>query len=108
MLKHYGRICSTYLNVPAVYVSDVAFWLNNCHIWRKEAWKDIKEYIFEYTKIYGPKEFDEVLKEQYGNYQKYIIGKSEHGEVFFDTEKPYTYYLNEGREELEKYATTEH
>ena len=34
--------------------------------------------------------------------------RNEHGDVFFDPEKPYTYYLNEGKDILLEYANSEH
>lgn len=106
--KHYDNICSKYSNYNSELVSDFSFWLDRRHIWKKKSWEDLSEYQFEYAKVLGPKDYDYILKEQYNNYNEFIVGNSEHGEVFFDTEKPYTYYLDEGRKELEKYATTEH
>ena len=106
LIKHYDNICSNYSKKKTNLVCDIAFWVENYNAWVVDAWEDITDYSFEYTRVPGPKEYDYVLKEQYGNYSEFIIGNSEHGDVFFDTEKPYTYYLNEGREELEKYATT--
>ena len=108
MIKHYSKICSKYSNDESSLVSDFSFWLDRANIWGKNLWEEKTYYQFEYIKVPGPRNYGCVLKEQYGEYEKHIIGKSEHGEVFFDTERPYTYYLNEGEKELEQYAATKH
>lgn len=108
MMAIYNKKCAKYSIEKNNLVSDFAFLLDRAYIYDKNAWKEVDYLEFEYIKVPVPKKYDYVLKEQYGNYSEFIIGNSEHGDVFFDTEKPYTYYLNEGREELEKYATTEH
>ena len=56
----------------------------------------------------GPKEYDYYLKTLYGEYNVFVKDGNLHGDVLFNPDKPYTYYYNEGRKELEEYATTEH
>lgn len=51
---------------------------------------------FEYLQVCIPKEYDALLRRQYGNYMEIPKDKngSKHGSVFFDTEKSYTQYIN--------------
>lgn len=61
---------------------------------RKKEWYSDTVYLpFEYLKIPAPVHYDEVLKNQYGDYHKLVKGKSGHGRLFFDTETPYRYYM---------------
>lgn len=61
---------------------------------RKKEWYSDTVYLpFEYLEIPVPACYDEVLKNQYGNYHKLLKGRSGHGRLFFDTEKPYRYYM---------------
>ncbi len=108
MIKHYNNICSKYSDSKSQLVSNFSFWADKGNVWNKTLWENLSQYQFEYLKVPGPKDYDSVLREEYGEYEKYVIGTSEHGDVFFDTEKPYTYYLNEGREGLERYAGSEY
>lgn len=44
---------------------------------------------FEDVSILVPAGYDQLLRKQYGDYNKYVIGKSSHGELYFDTDKSY-------------------
>ena len=48
---------------------------------------------FEFLKVPVCKNFDHALTEIFGDWHKFVIGKSIHGDVFFDTSKPYTSYI---------------
>lgn len=50
---------------------------------------------FEFIKIPVPSNYDEYLSCLYGNYKEFVIGNSSHGELLWDTNRPYTEYLNE-------------
>lgn len=39
------------------------------------------------------KNYREVLKINYGNWEKHIIGAAAHGGMFIDVERPYTEYF---------------
>ncbi len=49
---------------------------------------------FEFLKIPVFAAYDKFLTEQYGDYSKFIIGKSDHGESIIDTDSSYKKYLN--------------
>ena len=48
---------------------------------------------FEFLKVPVCKNYDHALTEDFGDWHKFVIGKSLHGDVLFDTSKPYTEYL---------------
>lgn len=48
---------------------------------------------FEFLKVPVCKNYDHALTQVFGDWHKYVIGGSLHGETFFDTEKSYTYYI---------------
>jgi len=47
---------------------------------------------FEMLYINVPNGYKEILTQQYGDWNKYVIGGSYHGEVFIDLDNPYTLY----------------
>ena len=49
---------------------------------------------FEFIKVPVCKNYDHALTQVFGDWHKYVIGGSIHNQIFFDTEKSYTYYLN--------------
>ena len=49
---------------------------------------------FEFLKIPVPVNYHAILSRTYGDYMKFVIGTSLHGNVFFDTDKSYTEYTN--------------
>lgn len=58
--------------------------------------KDLSDVLyipFEMLEIPAPVGYEHILTHTYGNWKKYVVGGSEHGGVFFDTDKPYTEYL---------------
>lgn len=48
---------------------------------------------FEFCTIPVCKNYDEVLKNNYGDYRRFEMGASYHGEIFFDVNKSYRDYL---------------
>ena len=48
---------------------------------------------FENLIIPIPHNYESVLVKQYGDWKKYVIGTSVHGEILFDTSTPYTKYI---------------
>ena len=70
------------------------------HLWQKEWFSDTKRVEFEKLMINIPIGYDQRLKKEYGDYMKIVMGSTQHGDVFFDTEIPYTEYLNEKKEKL--------
>ena len=48
---------------------------------------------FEFLKVPVCKNYDHALTQVFGDWHKYVIGSSLHGDIFIDTEKSYTYYI---------------
>lgn len=90
--KKYERICSKYNNKQTKYLCLFCF---GYEILRRERSKyaQVVELDFENRKLPAPYQYVDVLALQYGDWKKYVIGKSFHGNVFFDTEHSYLEYL---------------
>lgn len=63
-------------------------------IWNKDDLEEMISVPFEMINIIIPKNYEKILTAQYGDWKKYVIGGNIHGNVIFDTEIPYTEYLN--------------
>ena len=50
---------------------------------------------FEFLQVPVCKNYDHALTELFGDWHRYVIGGSVHGDVLFDTDRPYTEYLQE-------------
>jgi len=62
---------------------------------RQNNWFDETIWMkFELIELPIPAKYDTILKHEFGDYMKFVIGESCHGSVIIDTEKPYTYYLS--------------
>lgn len=57
-------------------------------------WKDLIDVEFEFLTIPIPKNYDQILRQQYGDYMKIPqnIGENMHGELIISTSCPYTEY----------------
>lgn len=74
------------------------------YFYDKSLFEEMIEWDFENMIIKIPSKYREILTKCYGDWQTPIKGSSWHGEVYFDTEKPYTYYC-EKLKRLEKLST---
>lgn len=108
VLAYYERRVKRYSIDDDSQIGYMSYFGSKTPLWENKKIKKMSQYPFEFINVTAPKEYDYFLKMEYGNYMELVKGKSDHGEVFFDTEEPYTYYLNEGRKKLEKYANAEH
>ena len=48
---------------------------------------------FEMLKVPAPLGYEKVLSACYGNWREYVIGNNIHGDVIYDTERSYLYYM---------------
>jgi lipopolysaccharide cholinephosphotransferase len=48
---------------------------------------------FEFISIKIPFMSDKILKRAFGEWEKPVMGGSEHGDVIYDVDKPYTFFL---------------
>lgn len=92
LYKRFEFLSQAYNNIETENVVLVPFYKENCV--RKRSWfKDITYLPFEFLSMPVPAGYDELLAKTYGDYHKFVIGTSEHGGVFFDTEKSYKEYV---------------
>ncbi len=73
---------------PLGFIYETMKRIRNKHYYDEIVWLD-----FENIKIPAPSGYHEFLMGRYGDYMKPSKISTTHGEVFFDTEKPYTEYL---------------
>lgn len=52
------------------------------------------EVPFEFIQMPVPERYESILSTQYGKWQEFVVGTSVHGELFVDTDHPYTKYLH--------------
>ncbi|MBQ9639538.1 MAG: LicD family protein [Bacteroidales bacterium] len=64
-------------------------------IWQKEWYDGVTMLPFEYTKVVAPSSYDKILKQQFGDYHKFVKGSAVHTMEVMDPEVPY-------RKKLEK------
>lgn len=81
-----------YNNEKTNYVMDLVLGTNFNPLSKKDIGKP-KYLTFEGFKMPVPKNPDSILKAYYGNWHVFIKGKNAHGGCLFDTEKPYTFYI---------------
>ncbi len=61
---------------------------------KERKWYDTIIYLpFENIKVPAPAGYDEILKCLYGDYSKFVIGKSDHNLKVLDPDTPYHFYL---------------
>lgn len=72
-------------------VGSVSFWgiMNTNYIYPKQYFDSTVELAFENTTVSAPKEYDNILKKEYGNYMVFKKGTQVHTMIVFDTETPY-------------------
>lgn len=68
---------------------------------RKKEWYSETVYLpFEYISVPAPIGYDQILKCQYGDYNKLVQNGSCHENIFIDPDTPYLHYINH-REEMQ-------
>ena len=62
-------------------------------VWEKEWYREAVEVPFEFITIKIPAGYKEYLTKTYGEWQKFVVGSSDHGDIIFDTDRSYKEYL---------------
>ena len=62
-------------------------------VWEKEWYREAVEVPFEFITIKIPAGYNEYLTKTYGEWQKFVVGSSDHGDIIFDTDRSYKEYL---------------
>ena len=103
VMKHFDNLCSKYNKINSNLVACVSF--NSMissydMVFEIDDFKDIVELPFEELKVKCPIGYESILKVEYGDYMVYKKGGSAHGDMFFDVDKDYRYYLKKKRKDF--------
>ena len=92
--KKYLKVCGKSTNYTKVGLLSFDGY-NKKLIWDKEWFTELVSMPFEYTQLDCPKQYDPVLKNQYGNYMKFVKGGAIHTMAVIDPDTPYKILLKE-------------
>lgn len=92
--KKYLKVCGKSTNYTKVGLLSFDGY-NKKLIWDKEWFTELVSMPFEYTQLDCPKQYDSVLKNQYGNYMKFVKGGAIHTMAVIDPDTPYKILLKE-------------
>ncbi len=91
----YEKICKRFNDVPTKKLSIYCWGYRYKKLHRlRENHLETIVVDFEFLKVPICKNFDCALSEVFGDWRKFVIGTSVHGEVLFDTNNPYTSYIS--------------
>ena len=62
-------------------------------VWEKAWYREAIEVPFEFITIKIPAGYNEYLTKTYGEWKKFVVGSSDHGDIIFDTDRSYKEYL---------------
>lgn len=97
--RYYSRFedeCKKYNNEKTSIISSLSFQFKNERNYMTDTdFTRIKMLEFEFIHVPALEDYDNYLVTHYGDYNKFVIGESCHGKVFFDTQKTYRSYLDE-------------
>lgn len=90
----FEEICQRYNQVDTKMISTLSFQFDNKNLFKYRAdYLEFEDMPFEFMTIPVSKNYDNALRQRYGDYLEYVIGGSMHGEVIFDVDYPYKKYL---------------
>ena len=92
LYKRYERVASQYQNNGDKLIGTIAFSFENKRFIFSRKWWESKVVLvdFEDMKVPIPEDFDELLKHSYGDYMTPVQEPTNHGELLFSTNVPYT------------------
>lgn len=92
--EKFEQTCERYNCLDTELVSSLSFmfWKTN-HQKYREDYLDTVKMPFEMMQIPVSRNYDRALTKEFGDWKKIVKDTSNHGKIFFDTEKSYTEYL---------------
>lgn len=94
----YETMCISYNNSEFHHFNVYALPFNPHSYWPAEIFEGRIEMItFEWFSVPSIMKKEDYLYQLYGDWQKFVIGTSLHGELIYDTEHSYKTYLNDAR-----------
>lgn len=94
--RKFEEVCKRYNNMETKYVTTLEFSFD-IERWGKrlKSYFDKVEYMpFEFIKLPISVDYDEMLRNDYGDYMVFKKGASAHGDMIIDTVRSYTEYIN--------------
>ena len=94
--RKFEEVCKRYNNMETKYVTTLEFSVD-IERWGKrlKSYFDKVEYMpFEFIKLPISVDYDEMLRNDYGDYMVFKKGASAHGDMIIDTDRSYTEYIN--------------
>lgn len=94
--RKFEEVCKRYNNMETKYVTTLEFSFD-IERWGKrlKSYFDKVEYMpFEFIKLPISVDYDEMLRNEYGDYMVFKKGASAHGDMIIDTDRSYTEYIN--------------
>lgn len=94
--RKFEEVCKRYNNMETKYVTTLEFSFD-IERWGKrlKSYFDKVEYMpFEFIKLPISVDYDEMLRNDYGDYMVFKKGASAHGDMIIDTDRSYTEYIN--------------
>ncbi len=94
--KKFELACAKYNHLETEMVSTLSFQFDNRqHFQHRADFEEIVMLPFEFVQIPAGKEYEHTLTTRFGAWHIFQKGGSLHGGVLFDTDKPYTCYLDQ-------------
>lgn len=94
--RKFEEVCKRYNNMETKYVTTLEFSFD-IERWGKrlKSYFDKVEYMpFEFIKLPISVDYDEMLRNDYGDYMVFKKGASAHGDMIIDTDRSYIEYIN--------------
>lgn len=92
--KRYDSIVQKYNSEKTKQVGIISEFIFSRFLWNKADFLETEEHVFEDSLITIPTHFDAILTKSYGIWNKEVMNGELHGDVFYDTQKPYIYYID--------------
>lgn len=90
----YQREAGRYAGQHKRKVAHQAFGFNPHYVWDSTDWEDTILLPFEGVMLCAPKEYDSILRHQYGDYMQIPEDKATHDVYSFNPDVPYTSFFN--------------
>ncbi len=99
--QRFEETCSRYNHTATARISTLSFQFSNRQHFKYRAdYAQLIELPFEFITLPVGKQYDHALTCRYGDYLSPVTGSSVHGDVIFDTDRPYTERIMSSEETL--------
>ena len=100
--RKFEEECRRYNDIPTKYVAKISYEPYGMKMYDlRSEFEDTVYLDFEMLKMPVPKGYKLHLRRQFGDYHKFVIGTSDHGELILDPDTPYKEWIRKYRENPE-------